>query len=261
MKEEFKAHLEQTAEQIKNHDEWNNNNLAAVCQQELINLVEEHHLENDDQTGIFCKFVSLATNFATMTFVEKIQIIPNLVENLNDLLTAIRNEIKDFAQIANYFSELINAFVAILMETQHNMNLALPYLENSNEYLAVMSEAFQSSDASDKQLTPADLNDIKKSLEGLADGVSKLLEHSKSSKEKALQLDMRVDCLKNDIQSKIKITQNRITFEDSFAKVGSGIAINVGFNLGFSAASFILESSALGGSGVLLMGGMALVSF
>ena len=146
------------------------------------------------------------------------------------------------------------------METQHNMSLALPYLENSNEYLAVMGEAFQSSsDVNGKQLTPADLNDINKSLEGLADGVSKLLEHSKSSKEKSIQLDMRVDCLKNDIQSKVKITQNRITFEDSFAKLGSGIAINVGFNLGFSAASFVLESSALGGSGILLMGGMALV--
>ena len=39
---------------------------------------------------------------------------------------------------------------------------------------------------------------------------------------------VRVDTLKDNIQNRIKVTQNRIAFEDNFLKIGSGLGFNIG---------------------------------
>lgn len=226
IKQDLASHLERTAKQIIDNEEWNSINIAGLCQKELADLVDENDLANDPQTGYFCKFVSIATNFASMNFVDRLNVIPTLVDNIQDLLNEIRKEITEFAEIANYFSELITAFISIVMETQHNMSLALPYLEDSNEYLSILSEAFHPE--SETRLDTDDINDISQSLNGLSEGIFKLLNHAKASNDKSIQLDSRVDNLKNNIQNKIKITQNRIAFEDNFLKIGSGIGFNVG---------------------------------
>lgn len=225
LKKELESHLEKAAKRIKDQNgDWLN--LADICERELNKLAEESDLKNDKQTGYFCKFVALSTNFASMNFVERMHIIPNMVDNLHEMLGELKKEIGEFAEIAKHFAELINAFVAIVIETQHNMSLALPYLENSTEYLAIMSDAFKPD--SNTQLTLSDLSDINQSLDGLSEGISKLLNHAKQSNEKSVQLDMRVDSLKADIQKRIKINRDRLSFEDNFAKLGSGLGLNLG---------------------------------
>ncbi len=43
----------------------------------------------------------------------------------------MEQEIKGFSEISNYFQNLIMSFVKLVMNTKHNMKMALPHLEES----------------------------------------------------------------------------------------------------------------------------------
>lgn len=59
-------------------------------------------LEHDAQARDFCKFISLGTNFASMTFKSRIQNIPQLVSNIKDLIEKMEQEIKDYCDIGKF---------------------------------------------------------------------------------------------------------------------------------------------------------------
>jgi hypothetical protein len=54
-------------------------------------------------------------------------------------------------------------------------------------------------------------------------GIIKLIEHSKSSREESIQLDIRINKLKSDIETKVTVTENRISFGEVLPKIGASV--------------------------------------
>ena len=168
---------------------------------------------------MFCKFISIGTNFASLDFAHRIQTIPVLISSIKDLLAKIKDEIKEFADVANLFASLIQSFVKLVINTKHNMRMALPHLEESVIHMSIMCEAmFPESEA---PLDSQDLLDIDLALGNMSNGIVKLLEHAKSSKEESNQVDYRITSLKEDIESKITVSESRISFAKLIPKLGA----------------------------------------
>lgn len=168
IKKELDEHLDQTVVQIKEANAWNSVNIPEISQKELLQVAETVGLQEDDQTRSFCKFISLGTNFASMNFVSRFQALPDLVYSICELIEKMENEIKEFAEIANYFSNLIKSFVKLVMNTKHNMNMVLPNLEESVMHLSIMSEALMPD--SENDLKEQDINDINTALSSMSTG-------------------------------------------------------------------------------------------
>ena len=103
-----------------------------------------------------------------MNFVQRFQTIPDLVVSICDLIERMENEIKEFAEIANYFSNLIKSFVKLVMNTKHNMKMAMPHLEESVIHLRIMSDALMPE--SENDLKEQDINDINQALTSMSIG-------------------------------------------------------------------------------------------
>lgn len=168
IKHELDEHLDKTVKLIKDNNGWNTVNIPLISQNELIEIAQKEGLQNDEQTRSFCKFISIGTNFASMNFVQRFQTIPDLVVSICDLIERMENEIKEFAEIANYFSNLIKSFVKLVMNTKHNMKMALPHLEESVIHLRIMSDALMPE--SENDLKEQDINDINQALTSMSIG-------------------------------------------------------------------------------------------
>ena len=168
IKKELDEHLDKTAQQIKETNAWNSLNIPEISANELIEVAQVNGLSEDEQTRSFCKFISLGTNFASLNFVSRFQALPELVLSICDLIEKMENEIKEFAEIANYFSNLIKSFVKLVMNTKHNMNMVLPNLEQSIMHLKIMSDALMPDSVDD--LKEQDLNDINTALGSMSTG-------------------------------------------------------------------------------------------
>jgi hypothetical protein len=131
IKNDLKAHLENTAKEIKEKDGWRSINIPKLSESELMKVAANNGLQDDEQTRSFCKFLAMGTNFASQGFTQRIQTVPDLVNGLKDLITKMQQEIKGFSELAIYFQNLIISFVKLVMNTKHNMKLALPHLEES----------------------------------------------------------------------------------------------------------------------------------
>ena len=55
------------------------------------------------------------------------------------------------------------------------------------------------------------------------EGIVKLIDHSKSSREESIQLDIRINKLKSDIETKVTVTENRISFGEVLPKIGASV--------------------------------------
>ena len=220
IKKDLKVHFDRTAEMIRtSQNEWHMLNIPETSESELARVAEKHGLEKDEQTRSFLKFISIGTNFASLDFANRIQTIPVLINSIKDLLQKIEAEIKQFADIANLFSSLIQSFVKLVINTKHNMRTALPHLEESVVHMSIMSDAMAAS--GDAPLSAQDLQDIDIALSNMSHGVEKLLAHAKKSKDASADLDNRITCLKEDIESKITVTENRISFARLIPKLGA----------------------------------------
>lgn len=248
IKTDLKDHLDKTANQIKAYDGWNYINIPEISQKELMQAVRAHGLENDAQTKDFCKFISIGTNFASLDFKGRFQKIPDLVNGIKDLIDKLEQEIKEFSDIASYFHALITSFVKLVMNTKHNMRMALPHLEESVIHMEIMSDALEVD-----TLTQSDMNDVDIALSNMADGISKLMEHAKSSKEESKQLDVKITDLKDTIESKITVVESRINFTNFLPKIGA----TLGMVSGASGVGAVVESLAFGGTGALVLGGIS----
>ncbi|CAF4268821.1 unnamed protein product, partial [Rotaria sordida] len=51
-------------------------------------------------------FLSLATNFSSTNFTNRLSSVPKVVQSIADLLDAMRREVEEYADIANQFEEL-----------------------------------------------------------------------------------------------------------------------------------------------------------
>jgi hypothetical protein len=274
IKAELDVHLDETVKFIKESNECKLN-IPDLSMNELMDVANKNGLENDDQTRSFCKFISIGTNFASMNFVQRFQNIPDLIVSICDLIETMENEIKEFAEIANYFSNLIKSFIKLVMNTKHNMKMVQPHLEESILHLKIMSEALMPE--SENALTDNDLKDIDLALTSMSSGIVKLINHARSSKEESVQLDLRINKLKYDIETKVTVTENRINFGNLFkltfelanliiifllslllkkGRILPKIGASLGMISGATAVGGAVESVAFGGAGALVLGGL-----
>lgn len=251
IRKDLQLHLEKTARELQAHDGWNTINIPEISEQELVQIAAHHGLENDQQTRHFCKFISLATNFASLSFKSRLQQLPELVNSLKNLIIKMEEEIKDFADLASYFYSVIHSFIKVVINTKHNMKMALPHLEESVVHMRIMCEALMPD--SDSPLTFDDLLDVEIALNNMSYGIQNLVEHSKASKEESVKIDTTISSMKEKIESKIAVNENRISFANILPKIGA----TIGMVTGASSASALVESIAFGGSGVLILGGFS----
>lgn len=248
IKRELKEHLDRTAEIIRSHDGWNLINMAEISERELMRVAEQSGLESDQQTRTFCKFISIGTNFASLDFKQRLANIPVLVASIKELISKMEDEIKEFADIASFFYWLIQSFVKVVMNTKHNMRMALPHLEESIVHMRIMCDALAPD--SPNPLSSDDLLDVDLALSNMAFGIRKLLEHASTSRTVSCELDQKINELKENIENKITVCENRISFGKLIPKIGA----TVGMVSGASTVGAAVESVAWGGAGALILG-------
>ena len=79
------------------------------------------------------------------------------------------------------------------------------------------------------------------------------IEHAKTSKEESSNIDYRINVLKENLESKITVCENRI----SFARILPRLGATIGMVSGASTAGAVVESMAFGGAGALVLGGIS----
>lgn len=248
IKKDLKDHLDRTAAIIRSHDGWNMIDMAELSERELLQVASQNGLDTDQQTRTFCKFISIGTNFASLDFKQRLQTIPALVASVKELIVKMEEEVKEYADIASFFHFLIQAFVKIVMNTKHNMRMALPHLEESIVHMRIMVDALKPD--TENPLSSDDLLDVDLALGNMSYGILKLLEHASTSKTISVELDTRINELKENIESKITVCENRISFGKLIPKIGA----TVGMVSGASSVGAAVESVAWGGAGALVLG-------
>lgn len=212
----------ETADILSKQDEWILLDAPRCSEEELQREIAHYGLENDLQTARFCKFVSLATNFASLQFVERIQRLPELIDTIKELLAEIEREMHEMADMANFFEELVSCFTSLVLTTQHNMKMMLPDLYNARDYMDIIVNALGSN--TNEQLCDEDRTDIETALQGMCSGVKHLLEFSKNSRERSEKLDQDIKDLQKTVQNKRIIVEGRIDFGERFKYISQAIA-------------------------------------
>ncbi|CAF0853723.1 unnamed protein product [Adineta steineri] len=208
-------------------------------------------LENDAQTRRFFQFVSAATNFAKMNFAKRLRHLPELINSIKQLLIEMIKEINDFADTARELQDLIHSFIQLVANTQRNMALVIPHLQESINHIEVIADALKPS--STEPLENRDKEDIKIALEGMSTGIEKLLELARTSKKESNNLDEKIAIMKGNIQQKQIVIKGRL----EVAQLAPWLGLTVGGFGGFAAAGAAISVEALGGAGVIIVGGMA----
>ncbi len=212
----------ETANILSKHDEWIFLDAPRCSEEELQKELAHYGLENDLQTARFCKFVSLATNFASLRFVERIQRLPELIDSIKELLAEIEREIHEMADMGNFFKELVYCFTSLVLTTQHNMRMMLPDLNNARDYMNITVDALKSD--TDQQLSNEDRTDIETALQGMCSGISHLLELSRSSRERSEKINQEIETLKQTVQNKRIVVEGRIDFGEHFKMISQAIS-------------------------------------
>lgn len=240
-----------TEEYIRERDGWTRANIPQASEQELINSVlqDEPDLRDDAQTRFFCKFLALATNFSSMDFKNRLSIVPEIVSSIEALINEMKKEVNEYADIANEFQNLIHCFVHLVVQTKHKLNMARDPLASSIEHIEVLSEILDSSGT----LTKTDQQDISFGFDGLTAGVGKYLEYSRLAIRESKEIDDRIARLRDDVRKRVVTIDGRISFSQSLS-FASPI---IGAGTGGTAAAGILNSAILGGTEMVVIGGLS----
>ncbi|CAF4064481.1 unnamed protein product, partial [Rotaria sp. Silwood1] len=102
----IQADCMETADILSKRDEWILLDAPRCSEEELQKEIARYGLENDPQTARFCKFVAVATNFASLKFVERIQRLPELIDSIKQLLEEIQREMREMAGMGTSLEEL-----------------------------------------------------------------------------------------------------------------------------------------------------------
>ncbi|CAF0803202.1 unnamed protein product [Brachionus calyciflorus] len=249
IKEGIKTHLDYTVQQVISHNGWDRVNIREISENDLLSMAQDEGLSTDSQIRDFCKFISIATNFSSLDFCDRLQEIPALVNSLKDLISKMQQEILEYAEIASFFHTLIQSFLKLVMNTKHNMKMAVPHLEEVLIHMEVMSDALLPN--SDLPLSSKDIQDVDFALSNMSNGIVKMLEHAKCSKEKSNELDQKINNLKENIENRITIVENRVHFGNILPRLGATIGMISGVHL----TNMAVESIMFGGTGALVLGG------
>jgi hypothetical protein len=208
-------------------------------------------LENDLQTRRFLQFVSIATNFASMKFADRLRNIPELIASIKELFIEMSKEIKDSADIDQELQDLIHCFIKLVGNTKRNMELVISPLQGSINHMEVIADVLSLDSA--KPLESRDKEDIEIALKGMSSDIEKLLTLAEKSKKESNDLDDKIAIMKGNIQQKRIVIQGRLELSKCAPWLG---AASGGFG-GFVVAQGAINTTILGGAGALIIGGMA----
>lgn len=165
--QEFENEINIAAKNLLVHSD----DMAQISNDGLMGVAKKREDEidetdTDEQTRLFCKFISISTNFASEKFITRVQRIPVLVNTIKSLVEEIKKEIKEYAEMANFLNELILSFINIVNDTKHKMNMMSPYLKNIVALMDILKEVSEI----DEPLKDQDLKDTDSAITRISDG-------------------------------------------------------------------------------------------
>ena len=205
----------------------------------------------DKQTHRFRQFLSIATNFFSLAFAEKVQKIPELVESIKQLLKNMMNEVREYRDMANELRDLIQCFVRMVMQAKHSMNMMLPLLTAVESQMKIVQDVMNTN--STQALSETDKKDIHLALNRMSKGIEELLSLAKSSTAESRNLDERIHNMPSSVQSKKIVAEERLeiaSFCFKYAKPTTAVAS------GATAGGCVLAES-FGGVVALVIAGTA----
>ncbi|CAF3230135.1 unnamed protein product, partial [Rotaria socialis] len=123
----------------------------------------------DDQTHRFRQFLSIATNFSSLPFAEKLYRIPELVDSIKQLLENMMKEVQEYSDMANELRDLIQCFVRMVMQAKHNINMMLPILTAAKTQMTIVHEVMSIDPT--QTLNQIDKKDIELALNRMSTGI------------------------------------------------------------------------------------------
>ncbi len=162
----LQQHINETAEKLHDCDGWNHIDPAEISENQLLSVAKKFDLDQDEQTRLFCKLISLSTNFSSLDFVTRVKKVPEMVKNIMELINKVKEEIKEYAEMANCFEDIVQCFIKLVIDTKHNMNMTVPYLKSITLHLGVLSDSLNGD-----KLKGEDLKDIDIALNKMSDGI------------------------------------------------------------------------------------------
>lgn len=250
VKDQLSAYFSNVEEIVQNRDGWIDIDIPKLSEERLLQVIQENGLQSDQQTKLFCQFLSLSTNFASMQFQNKLSHVPLMMNTVRDLIEEFKKEAKKFGDIAVELENLIQCFTRLVMETKHNLNLARVPLKRSQMHVQVLADALTTGSS----LNEKDKADVTLAFDGLSSGIKKFLEYAQSSESESKELARRINSLKETVINTVTVSQSRLVFLNFVAVGCSG---GTGIGVGSALASSVVMSSSLGGVGALVIGGVA----
>lgn len=249
--EEFLINMDNTVEKITKDSECVQSLVLNINQIDLEKAVKMESLEDDEQTNLFTKFLSVATNFASENFTDRLNNVPKVIQSIADLLRQMRQEVKEYAEIANQCEELVQMFNKLVTDTQHNMGMMLPYLSGAKDHLCLLTNVFESNE---KALTTIDPNEIKIAIDGLAQGMKEMKDLSHTSGQESRQLSERITTLKTKVHKQHGTVHGRI----HLSKILSFLGPLAGAGIVARTVGALVALKEFGGAGMLIIGGVTL---
>jgi hypothetical protein len=204
---------------IKTSRDENDNFLPDIDEEKLLETAGNHGLANDQSTRMFIKFLSVTTNFASHKFADRVQHLPTLITTIRDLVQAARAELRAYADCALLFDEVVSSYVRLVLHTVQNLEMTLPYLQNAVTYMHVVRETLL--DNEEKVMSDQDLDDIEHAFRNMSAGVDKLKEYARESKQERESVEKRIDCLKENMEGKVEVIGNRLSFSKFLPKIAA----------------------------------------
>ncbi|CAF0936854.1 unnamed protein product [Rotaria sordida] len=246
------AYIEEISQGLLRNDSWESFKADEIAEASLHVPVKKTNSSNEDeQTHRFRQFLSIATNFSSLPFAEKLHKIPELVESIKQLLENMMKEVQEYSDMANELRDLIQCFVRMVMQAKHNVNMMLPLLTAAKSQMTIVQDVMGTDPT--QALNEIDKIDIQLALNRMSTGIQNLLSLAKSSTVESQQLDGRIHSMTNTVQSKKMVVEERLEIVGFCFKY----AMPVGSLAPGAAIGGCVAAETFGGVGALVIAGTA----
>ncbi|CAF0767993.1 unnamed protein product [Adineta ricciae] len=251
-REGLNAHIQSISEELLKKESWEEFKPDEIAEASLqVATINTDSSDGDEPTRRFRQFISIATNFSSLPFAQRLHKIPDLVESIKQLIENMMKEIQECSDMANELRDLIQCFVRMVMQVKHNVNMTLPLLTEAITQMEVVQDVLNTDPSN--ALSDSDKKDIRLALEQMSSGIDKLLNLSRSATNESRQLDDHIHSMTNSVQSKKVIVEERLElakfclkYATPASSLGSGTAVGG-----------LVVAESFGGVGALVIAGTA----
>ncbi|CAF3248310.1 unnamed protein product, partial [Rotaria socialis] len=203
------AYIQGVSKEFLRNNSWDSFEPLEIAEASLEAAIKKTNFAGeDDQTHRFRQFLSIATNFSSLPFAEKLYRIPELVDSIKQLLENMMKEVQEYSDMANELRDLIQCFVRMVMQAKHNINMMLPILTAAKTQMTIVHEVMSIDPT--QTLNQIDKKDIELALNRMSTGIQNLLNLAKLSTAESQKLDERIHNMTNSVQSKKVIVEERL---------------------------------------------------